>query len=161
MVAALVEPAAKGCVCEVDAESMTEAVGVDDRARRTVDGNGDRVGEVKIVASDVEGVAVEPMPGHGSPCLRLPMVTRQGDVDGVWDLVGEVVVSEGGGKAEGGVRAAQSQLEKVWVGTVSDAGVDTARNAFQIALCGQLREVAVRDPEVAGLGVCQRDRNGC
>ena len=62
MAAALVEPAAQGCVCEVDAESMTEAVGVDDRARRTVDGNGDRAGEAKIVASDAEGVAAELLP---------------------------------------------------------------------------------------------------
>ena len=101
------------------------------------------------------------MPGDGSSCSWLPVLSWKGGVDCVGDLVGEVVVSEGGCKAEGGVRVAQSQLEKVWVRAVSGAGVDTACDAFQVALGGQRREIAVGDPEVAGLGVRERDRSRC
>lgn len=140
--------------CLVGSVEVAESVGVDDGTGGVVDADGEFVGDGGGVATDVEGVGVEAVPGDGGVGGGLAFGAGEGDVDLGGDVVGEVVVGECGGEAQGCVGGADGDFDEVGVAFEPGLGVDAAGDAFDSAVVSHLVEGAVGDPlgECLGMG---------
>lgn len=110
------EPLLQGVSREFVPDVAPEPERIRDRPLRGVDADDYvRAGDRDFVTADREGGLVELVPGDGPAAGRCAGSTSDRDVQPERDRVGELVVREGRGEADGGIRPPGGRLDPVLI----------------------------------------------